>query len=211
MSYFTEDELRLLGEKYLEDHPDLEARIRAERAKEGVTEAQEPSVTEQNSDTAASNNTEAPPVAENTTEAYKNEADASIAIVYPVSWPSPTEDVPHPHSTLIFLGNVADATFTKDDLKKVLKMFIWEPFDVALGEVEMFGDNKDVPVVTLLGDQLYVIRQTLEEELSKVGIKNASQHEYNPHITVDPISMSSVPLMTVRLGKPQIWWGTDRG
>jgi hypothetical protein len=220
MSYFTDEELRLLGEKYLEAHPDLEAAIKAERAKE---QAANPATIVQGSDIQtrdevrenhglpAADNTDGPAVAANTTEAYKNEADASIAIVYPVSWPSPTEDVPNPHSTLIFLGNVADATFTKDDLKTVLKTFIWEPFDVALGEVKMFGENNDVPVVTLLGEQLTIIRQTLEEELAKYGIKDASEHNYSPHITVDPQSMQSVPLMSVRLGKPQIWWGTERG
>lgn len=213
MSYFTADELRLLGEKYLEEHPDLEAKIKAARAAE---EAANPAVMIrgselENAPETASDNTDGAAVAGNTADNYKAEADASIAIVYPVSWPNPTEDVPNPHSTIIFLGPVADATFTKDDLKKVLKTFIWEPFDVALGEVKMFGENNDVPVVTLLGEQLTVIRQTLEEELAKYGIKDASEFEYSPHITVDPQSMQSVPLMSVRLGKPQIWWGTERG
>jgi len=219
MSDFTDEELRRLGEEYLKEHPDLVERYLAEKAKERADQTETTEV--QDAALVASENEEVQPVAEDNPEpektgleAYKAKSDELIAIVYPVSWPSPTEDVPNPHSTLIFLGPVEDATFTKDDLKAVLKVFIWEPFDAALGEVKMFTDddgNDTIPVVTLLGEQLYVNRQTLEEELGKHGIKDASEHEYSPHITVDPVSMQSVPLMSVRLGKPQIWWGTDRG
>ncbi len=147
--------------------------------------------------------TESPSEGSENTPEYK----PSIAIVYPVSWPSPTRKVPDPHSTIIFLGNVEDAEFTKDDVLDVVESFIWTPFDVAIGEVKMFGENNDVPVVTLLSDTLYQNRQALEEELNANGIYDASEFSYSPHITVDPQSMSAMPFHSVRLGKPEIWWG----
>lgn len=199
MSFFTEEEMRFLGQKYLEEHPELEARVREERAK---AEAENPTPP-----------VEAPvdPVEVPVEAPAPVEPEGLISIVYPVSWPAPTEDVPRPHSTIMFLGSVADATFTKDDLKQVLKTFIWEPFDVAIGEVKMFGPNEDVPVVTLLGQTLYTNRQTLEDELASRGIKDVSEFSYNPHITVDPQSMAAMPFHSVRLGTPQIWFGDDRG
>ncbi len=133
-----------------------------------------------------------------------------IAIVYPVSWPAPTEKVPEPHSTLVYLGEIKDANFTLQDLKDALDVFIWEPFNVAMGEVKMFGEDEDVPVMTLLGQTLYDNRQIFEAELNERGIQDKSEFEYSPHITVDQRSMVSMPFNTITLGRPKIWWGDQR-
>lgn len=145
--------------------------------------------------------TEAPP---------QEDHSGDIAIVYPVSWPAPTKDVPEPHCTLIYLGDISDATFTLEDLQDAVDTFIWEPFDVAIGEVQMFGPDEDIPVVTLLGQTLYDNRQIFEAELNERGIKSASEYDYSPHITVDPRSMVAMPFNTVHLGLPKIWWGDQR-
>jgi len=205
MTLFTEEEMRRLGEEYLKEHPELAERYKAEKERLQAAQPAQEAAVEPATEEVAPEATEAK--AEDTAD-----PDELIAIVYPVSWPPASEDLPHPHSTLIFLGPVAEAKFTRDDLKAALKTFMWEPFDVAIGQVEMFGPEDDqVPVVTLLGQVLIENRQALEAELKERGIEDASEYPYNPHITVDAASMHSVPFMSVRLGQPQIWWGAERG
>ena len=149
---------------------------------------------------------------ESASDGLENEGryDESIAIVYPVSWPSGTENIPNPHSTIIYLGQVPEVDFTRADVKAAMDEFIWdESLEVALGPTAKFGENEETLVIKLLGEMLYENRRLLEEELNKRGIYDASEYDYAPHITIEPLMMSKVPL-TTRLGKPRIWWGSQR-
>lgn len=144
------------------------------------------------------------------------EYTSSIGIMFPSSWP---EDHPDAHCTLIYLGDMADARFTKEDLQTVVnRLKVKAPGDIKVTGVDLFGPEKNVLVAVLDPTYLLPIRQSYERALAKINVFNASQFKtYQPHVTIteefggtmqNAIEDTVLP-KTVNLGEPQLWWGNE--
>lgn len=140
------------------------------------------------------------------------EYPTSIGIMFPASWPT---DIPDAHCTLLYLGDMADANFTKEDVQNVLKRLDFKaPGKVRTVGLEFFGPEKNILVTTLETEQLNHYRETLERVLAKINIHNASEYkDYNPHVTVDEefdgLASDVAFPETIELGGPQLWWGNE--
>lgn len=146
-----------------------------------------------------------------------------IAIVFPVTSAVPTDfniqEGVEAHCTLIYLGKVSEATFTKEDVQSVLdRMQISAPGEVSTLSLELFGPEQDALVITLDDTRLVDIRNSIEKSLSEVGSGNASEYaDYRPHVTLDAktdltldMAMESIEIpMTVTLDSPELWWGDE--
>lgn len=144
----------------------------------------------------------------------------SICIAYPYVFPQDT-DLPidytiEAHCTLIYLGEIQNANFNQSDLLKVL--YDVGTLDLGIIDVSglaLFGENKDVLVMTLNSEKLHDHFDVISHDLSLLGIENQSSFpDYNPHITLNenyhgPTVGFTLPT-TVGLGQPEIWWGDER-
>lgn len=140
----------------------------------------------------------------------------SIGIMFPASWP---EDLDDAHCTLIYLGDMADATFSREDLEIVIKRLDTRaPEEVIVTGLELFGRDKNVLVATLDNIKLAPIRGSFERTLAKIDVYNASEFtEYRPHVTIseeysgtleDAYKEIKLP-KTLFLGAPRLWWGNE--
>lgn len=137
--------------------------------------------------------------------------------MFPSSWP---EDLSDAHCTLLYLGDMSEANFTKEDLQIVLKRLATKaPGEVSITGLELFGPEKNVLVATLDDSKLARIRDSFERTLAKIDIHNASEFkEFKPHVTIDDEftgslaeARESIQLPeTVTLAAPVLWWGNER-
>ena len=128
-----------------------------------------------------------------------------IAVVYPSNWP---ENDPEAHCTIIYLGKVDEVAFTEQDVRNAMELMqLGAPGEVPVAGPEMFGPDKDIPVVLLEPvPVLTLAKLALEAVLLTFGIENASEFkDYKPHVTV-PDHDREIPT-TVTLGEPVLWWG----
>lgn len=142
-----------------------------------------------------------------TTTTTSGEHDQSIGIMYPVNWPT---DDPEAHCTLFYLGEMPDISFTQHDLIDALEEANLEaPGEVPTAGLELFGPEKDIPVVRLDSLLLRTQKAALGYILRGYGVKDASSFpDYQPHVTlVNP--QKEIPT-TINLAAPQIWWGNER-
>lgn len=151
--------------------------------------------------------------------------DDSIAIVFPVVWPEDitfkAQNPSEPHCTLLWLGKISEASFTKEQVESVIRRLNTKaPGDVKTIELELFGPNKKYLVTTLDPSSLNPIRDNFERVLAKIGAGNASEYkEYKPHVTLDEqlsVSFDDAKALigdlphTVKLDAPVLWWGDER-
>lgn len=145
------------------------------------------------------------------------EYPTSIGLMFPSSWPETLDDA---HCTLLYLGDTADATFTKEDLDIVVqRLKTRPPGEVKITGLDLFGPDQNVLVATLDPTALDPIRGAFERTLAKINVFNASQYkDYKPHVTisedfsgtlVDAAATTSLP-ESVTLGAPVVWWGNER-
>lgn len=144
------------------------------------------------------------------------EYPTSIGLMFPSSWP---KDLPDAHCTLLYLGDMAEATFTKEDLQIVLKRLSTKaPGKIQITGLDLFGPNKNVLVATLDRTDLQPVRDSFGRTLAKINIENASEYkDYNPHVTIsedfsgtleDAKRATKLPSHLI-LGAPVLWWGND--
>ena len=140
----------------------------------------------------------------------------SIGIMFPSSWPEDADDA---HCTLLYLGDMADANFTREDLEIVIKRLDTRaPEEVIVTGVDLFGPEKNVLVATLDPIKLQPIRESFERTLAKINVFNASEYtEYRPHVTIttefggtmeNAVEDTKLP-RTIFLGAPRLWWGSE--
>jgi 2'-5' RNA ligase len=145
------------------------------------------------------------------------EYPTSIGLMFPSSWPENLDDA---HCTLLYLGDMEDATFSKEDLEIVLnRLNTKAPGEVAITGFDLFGPDKNVLVATLDPAKLSPIRGAFERTLAKINVYNASEYkDYNPHVTItedfggtlEDAKKDVVLPKTVVLGPPALWWGNER-
>lgn len=136
-----------------------------------------------------------------------------IAIVWPCWFPGSTDK--ELHATALFLGSTESVTFTREDVEGAIGRYLWPAWTKTKG-FEMFGFNKDIPVVKLeRTNLLFIERQDIKTRLERVGIQASNQFAFNPHVTIakeaEHIQDSELFLPTqIHLEAPVIWWGADR-
>lgn len=136
----------------------------------------------------------------------------SICIAYPASWPTTVDE---PHCTLIYLGKISEADFTKQQLLDVLDdIQLPAPGFVETTTVEYFGKEKNIPVVKLFSLRVLAHRAIIAFELEHIGISSPSEFEFTPHISLSydedhKVDESEIPDQ-VYLDAPVLWWGEDR-
>jgi 2'-5' RNA ligase len=145
------------------------------------------------------------------------EYPTSIGLMFQSSWPKNLDDA---HCTLLYLGDMADATFSKEDIESVVqRLDISAPGEVKVTGLDLFGPQGNVLVATLDSLKLRPIRDAFESTLAKINIFNASQYkDYKPHVTIsegfsgtlDEATANTVLPEYVTLGAPELWWGNDR-
>ena len=130
-----------------------------------------------------------------------------IAIVYPSDWPV---DDPEAHCTIMYLGAISEANYTKQDLEEAIrKSEIKAPGATPTIGLEMFGEDKDIPVIRLKSLLVSIQKKQLQIMLLSKGIEDASSFpDYKPHVTVSEPNVE-IPT-TVSLGAPAVWWGDER-
>lgn len=136
----------------------------------------------------------------------------SICIAYPASWP---DTIKEPHCTLIFLGKISEADFTKQDILDVLDdLKLPAPGEVEITGIQLFGPKQDIPVATVFSNRLFAHRIMIDYELAGINVKSASEFEFNPHVSIsydESTDFTAIELpKTVTLDKPVLWWGDDR-
>ena len=129
-----------------------------------------------------------------------------IGIMYTSTWP---EDMPDAHCTLLYLGTVDDADFTKEDVQDAVDSVEFAPLgDINTMDTEYFGPDKDIPVVRL--DRNYNLvrnRYHVLLELMKRGITTKSEYvHFKPHITVNSFDGLDIPDTVFLEDKPVVWW-----
>lgn len=140
-----------------------------------------------------------------------DEYSETAVIVFPSNYPKNVDDA---HCTLIYLGRIPDLSYTKEDVMSVLdRLKIKAPGEIETKDLEYFGKDKDVLVLTLDSSRLLQIRSSMERALAKIGAENASEFkEYKPHVSLgtkeDEKNYISIP-DTAYLESPQLWWGND--
>lgn len=139
-----------------------------------------------------------------------NDHSDSIVIVYPAFWNGNID--PEAHCTILYLGNISDASFSREDIENALSgMDLVAPGQINVVGTEMFGENKDYPVWLLEPTALLnLTRKLIEDGLSTIGAENASEFkDYRPHVTVNQLDFD-LPNDYVELGVPTLWWGDER-
>lgn len=130
-----------------------------------------------------------------------------ICIVWPAHFEGSTD--PEAHVTALFLGNADNVEYTKEDVRRALGTdFTWGSPGVfhTLG-VDMFGKEKDKPVLLLNDGGLSLHYLTFARRLRIAGIEPSTMFPFRPHVTVPDLNV--VP-KTVQLAAPEIWWGNER-
>jgi len=119
-----------------------------------------------------------------------------------------------PHCTLIFLGDLpARRRGVVEDAVARLRMQV-TPLMVPTAGLAVFGRG-DHTVIRLQDVVLKTWRTFIEKELKRDGVVSASEWTFNPHVTINKHTVSSVPILpfedfqlpaTVWVDKPTLRW-----
>jgi 2'-5' RNA ligase len=139
-------------------------------------------------------------------------ARTGIAIVWPAWFEGSTD--PELHATALFLGSTETVDFTKEDVEAVVKPYLWPAWTKVTG-LEMFGQQDDIPVLTLENTRLLTItRMDINERLKRRGIKASTTFDFNPHVTIskeaEHVQSELFWPKQIHLESPVLWWGSDR-
>ena len=138
----------------------------------------------------------------------------SVAVVWHAAWPIGVLDA---HCTVMYLGEldkVEGLAEKRDQVISALKALDFS--DVALYSphpigTEMFGPEKDIPVVLLGANALHMARGFVEDALDAIGVENGSAYkDYRPHITVPDTSYFNDLPDYIELFNFSLWWGNER-
>lgn len=132
--------------------------------------------------------------------------ETSAVIVYPAYL---DVNVPDPHSTILWLGDVTKADYTKEEVAAVIKRVAEPVYMVAkVTGKELFGPEKDITVLKIDNNILVPQYENIVQALEPIGAVSASQFGYSPHVTVDEVTWQDHP-SEVHLGPVELWWRDD--
>lgn len=121
-----------------------------------------------------------------------------------------------PHVTLLYLGEIPDLPYTKEQLVEVMKPYLGIGGGFATPKrFELFGENKDHLVVTLDDWSLQILRSLVLKVVDGIGGKNGSSFkDFNPHVTLledysGELDNLELPA-SIHLGPLEIWWGDEQ-
>lgn len=144
-----------------------------------------------------------------------------ICIVMPAYHYGATEQS---HCTVAFLGNTDTADFTKATAQHIVDKLrlldLWLPnhrISTYSHGYELFGVEKDQPVVLLNDERIFEVRERAEELLYGYGVEYSTLWEYkphvslfaNPHANIEGLAKTDFQLRMM-LRPPVLWWGDDR-
>jgi 2'-5' RNA ligase len=135
-----------------------------------------------------------------------------ICIVWPCWFEGSTD--PESHVTALFLGTTDTVDYSKEDVERVLGSYLW-PAWVKVTGTDLFGRNKDVPVLKLEHSTLLDrSRIDILTRLNRVGIHASTEFGFNPHVTIakeaEHIQAELFRPREVHLEAPALWWGSTR-
>lgn len=131
-----------------------------------------------------------------------------IAIVFPAWFLGSTDQ--ELHATALFLGNTDTTTFSRGAIQDVLDHICLDPGPVKVTGIDLFGKEKNIPVLTIENKALTVVQQWMERELDLIGIVSPSTFPFNPHVTIAKETARPYFPHYVQLEAPVLWWGADR-
>lgn len=141
------------------------------------------------------------------------EFEDTAIIAYPVLWPSGHRDpqIPDVHSTVVFLGDVSNSEFTKEDVLDAMREFDVNVYRwVDVDGLDWFGPNHDVPVLRISHSGLQGFYERLTEKLAIKGIFSASEFPYSPHVTIDMETATIGWPNHLMLGPVELWWREEK-
>lgn len=112
-----------------------------------------------------------------------------------------------PHMTLVYAGLIADRN--QGDFNAMAKdaasiAMLARPISLKVIGVEVFGTDEKVDALRLHQDD------TLRAMRNFVESWNASEHSFNPHVTVGPVgSASALPPMYLTFDRIMVGWGDE--
>lgn len=141
-----------------------------------------------------------------------NDYPDSIGVMWPAFFTGtyPMKEVDKMHITCMYLGEIPDVNFTREELIDTISGLGQMYFYGEITGVERFGPRQDIPVLRVDHQQLYTVQAEVEKHLAAVGINSASSFpEYKPHVTVNE-EIFARPPEVVRVHPLMVWWGNER-
>lgn len=131
-----------------------------------------------------------------------------IAIVFPAWFLGSTDTTLH--CTALFLGDTETTAYSRADIEHVLRWKGADPGPVRVTGTELFGRDKNVPVLTIESAKVMQEYEWLAGQLRSYGITSASEFGFNPHVTIAKEEAKPYFPKYVQLEAPVLWWGSDR-
>ena len=131
-----------------------------------------------------------------------------IAIVWPAWFLGSTD--PQLHCTAMFLGDTETTPFDRAVIERVLRSQTVDPGACRVTGPDLFGKEKNVPVLTIESRVLTVEQEWLARELDLHGIVSPSEFGFNPHVTIAKEAAKPYFPHFIQLEAPVLWWGDDR-
>ena len=124
--------------------------------------------------------------------------------------------IPKVHCTLIYLGESMHPSRQPllEEAAQRLGHAMRGPGIVRVKGLAVYGQGTHT-VMELDDYVLKSYRHFIDKELSRSGIRSASQYSYNPHVTINKHGVSSEPILPwdgfqippeIMIDRPQVWW-----
>lgn len=139
----------------------------------------------------------------------------SVGILFPVEF-FQAHKIPKVHCTLIYLGESMHPSRQPilEEAAQRLGHAMRGPGIVRVKGLAVYGQGTHT-VMELDDYVLKSYRHFIDKELSRSGIRSASQYSYNPHVTINKHGVSSEPILPwdtfqmppeIMIDRPQVWW-----
>ncbi len=107
----------------------------------------------------------------------------SALIAWPVVYPEALLPPDNPHVTVIYIPDVTNVE--KSDVLDAIRATEFDVFPVVeTTGIEMFGPDKDVPVIRVKHEYLEAYYEQIAFQLEARGIEFSTLYDYSPHVTM---------------------------
>lgn len=140
----------------------------------------------------------------------KGDFKDSAVVVWPVVYPAGYLPPKEPHVTILYLPDVTSVS--KELVLEAIKATGHEVYLVARAEgIEMFGPDKDIPVVRVQHNYFEDYYRQLREEFDKRGIEYSTLYDYSPHVTMsEEAGRENLYPQKFNLLPVQLWWRNEK-